>query len=247
MVRVGERRRLGEKVTYNCGGTLITDRHVLTAAHCLSDKDVVDVVLGDTNTRTKFDCLYPEPGYCQSHDRACWEQWDCADEHIKRRVTAKSIHPAFNKLGYLENDVGIITLVTPVSNTDFIVPVCLPSVQSQEDRSYFVTGWGKTGTWEQEGTDSLQEVEVGLVGREECEEVWGQELLDSQQCANGKQYKTSVCEGDSGGPMVARRAGVFEQVAVVTAGDFKCGDAKPTFFTWITPKILQWIKDEIEY
>ena len=207
---------------------------------------VVDVVLGDTNTRTRFDCLDPEPGYCQSHDRACWEQWECADEHIKRRVATTSYYPAFNKLEYLENDVGIITLRTPVNNTDYIVPVCLPSLQSMEDRSYFVTGWGITGL-ERVPSPTLQEVEVELVGREECEEVWGQELLDSQQCANGKQDHTSVCQGDSGGPMVARRAGVFEQVAIVSQGDFKCGDAKPTLFTWITPKILQWIKDKIEY
>ena len=65
-------------------------------------------------------------------------------------------------------------------------------------------------------------------------------------CAAGTEEGSAVCQGGSGGPLVTRNRGVWEQGAVVSSGSSICGDTKPTFFTLIKQQIYDWIVDNMD-
>ena len=72
------------------------------------------------------------------------------------------------------------------------------------------------------------------------------EVFFIQVCASRTDDGAAVCEGDSGGPLITRNKGVWEQGAVVSSGSSICGDTKPTLFTLISHRILDWIVDNLD-
>lgn len=85
-----------------CGGTLVDERHIITAAHCILSKDVNDykVVLGDHN----LDSV----------------------ENTEQRVgvTKIMVHPSY--IPKVNNDIAVLELSRNAILTNFIIPACLP-------------------------------------------------------------------------------------------------------------------------
>lgn len=244
MALLGYNKAGVEGPSFECGGTLISLKTVMTGAHCLT-RPVIEVRLGETDLRRRLDCLDPEP------DSDCSllpedDCLDCAEEHVVRRVSRQTMHPRYNPDNW-DNDVGLLTLDQAVTISDFIRPVCLPTVPGvlSQNRLWFVTGWGKTSN-KRVLSETLQQVQVDIVSRQSCGQSWGVEVLPSQVCARGEWEGAAVCEGDSGGPLVSKKSGVWEQGAVVSSGSIICGDPKPSFFTIINQDILNWIKANME-
>ncbi|KAL6441135.1 hypothetical protein ACFW04_003452 [Cataglyphis niger] len=202
-----------------CGATIISQRHVLTAAHCLTDRSTnnVGVLVGDHDLSTG------------------------ADTNASRLYTVSrfDIYPLYND-ETLENDIAIVTTNSMMNFSEEIGPACLP-FQHQSDSfagSYVdLLGWGTTQFGGMK-SKTLQEVMLTVITYRECSR-WDSNLLYSQICTYGENK--DACQFDSGGPVLWKNPTTRREILVgIISSGSGCGNNEPgintrvgTYIDWI--------------
>jgi len=201
-VNVVYKPNLDEGIPQHCGGTIISNQWILSAAHCFSmdtEKTNYRVQLGVFN-KTNND----EPG----------------EQH--REVAELMLHPKWDEEELLY-DIVLLKLENPVQFSDHISPICLPATQGEKlpepGTSVFMTGWGLT----EKNSDSqtLKQANSVLKSDEECKKDNSQFNSDMMLCEGSKRRDQSTCSGDSGGPIVfqdPQNGGRWKQIGVTSFG-----------------------------
>ncbi|KAM5174175.1 LOW QUALITY PROTEIN: ovochymase-1 [Callospermophilus lateralis] len=193
--------KLGER--HICGGSLIEDDRVVTAAHCLSSLDGkqlknLTVMAGEYNLFQK----------------------EKQEQNIP--VLKIVIHPEFNRLGYMSFDIALLYLKHKVKFGIAVQPICLLQRDDRFEARILcmASGWGKI-TENSEYSDVLQEGELSIMDDRMCNSVLksmnlpplGRTLL----CAGFPEQGKDACQGDTGGPLACRRPGGVWTLAGITS------------------------------
>jgi len=214
-----------------CGGSILNEYYVITAAHCVDyTASFYQVAVG----------LHK-----QSEKKA-----EGVVIHQVKHITRHENY--MNGNGNFPNDIAIIELYDEIKFNNYTQPIALETANfDDEDAGYgteecVISGWGYTSVSPRyTSPDVLQETGTKILSNTECAQMWG-----SRYIAKGHvcimDGESSACMGDSGGPLVCRASAdaPFRLVGVTSWGSSRCVLDYPGVYTRVS-RYVDWVQEKL--
>nr|XP_017021396.1 chymotrypsin-like protease CTRL-1 [Drosophila kikkawai] len=193
-----------------CGGTLISNRLVLTTASCIKGHKNLMARLGE---------------YWRHQESKCFGTY--CTEREEHPVEKAIIHPYYNSIRFV-NDIAILLLQGTVVFKANIRPICIArntvewAKSINEIQKLTGTGWGYTENGRT--SNELRTLEIWRQTPDVCAEFVGLNVTSKQFCAGSRT--STMCNGDSGGPVGAMisttKGDRFVQIGIASYTNYQC-------------------------
>ena len=209
-----------ETIKFQCGGSIISDKYIITAAHCCM-WGVAEKFSGIIHGLTKI--LEPIPV-----------------ENYKdvKKITS---HPGYDAIKK-QHDIALVEITQRLEFNRYTAPICLPHAGFclNSGKTLTATGWGATSEGGQTSVH-LQAVNLPLNSNSHCKDVHDPlPIFQGMVCAGGEAGK-DACQGDSGGPLIFRDANGVNVLVGVTSWGIGCARPDlPGVYTRVA-NYLDWI------
>ncbi|XP_050554896.1 trypsin CFT-1-like isoform X3 [Spodoptera frugiperda] len=164
-----------------CGGTILNNRSILTAAHC---------TIGDAAGRWRI------------RVGSTWAN----SGGVVHNVAQNIVHPQYNQGGRYNNDIAILRSASTFSfnNNVRAASIAGANYYPGDNQAAWAAGWGDTYYGSNAGSAQLLHVVLVLINHDTCSYNYagqGMTITGEMLCAGWPTGGRGQCRGDDGGPL----------------------------------------------